>query len=55
MFMSTGFFVIFLLIPFQLLVPMTVYLFICSSLKERRAQALSGMGPSSNHSTERLP
>lgn len=41
MFMSTGFFIIFLLIPFQLLVPTTVYLFICSSLKERRVQALA--------------
>jgi hypothetical protein len=42
MFMATGFFIIFLLIPFQLLVPITVYLFICSSLKERRVQALAG-------------
>ncbi len=59
MFMSTGFFVIFLLVPFQLLVPITVYLFICSSLKERRAQALSAISPSadrsSGHSPERLP
>jgi len=55
MFMSTGFFVIFLLVPFQLLVPITVYLFICSLLKERRAQALAAVGPSSEHSPERLP
>ncbi len=36
-FMMTGLFVLLLIIPFQLLVPMTVYMFICSSLKERRA------------------
>lgn len=36
-FMMTGLFVLLLIIPFQVLVPMTVYLFICSSLKERRA------------------
>ena len=40
-FMMTGLFVLLLIIPFQLLAPMTVYMFICSSLKERRA-ALSG-------------
>ncbi|MCD8537059.1 MAG: hypothetical protein LRY56_06020 [Burkholderiaceae bacterium] len=40
-FMMTGLFVLLLIIPFQVLVPMTVYLFICSSLKERRA-ALDG-------------
>lgn len=40
-FMMTGLFVLLLIIPFQLLVPMTVYMFICSSLKERRA-AISG-------------
>lgn len=50
MFMSTGFFVIFLLIPFQLLVPITVYLFICSSLKERRAQELAESNPTSDAS-----
>lgn len=37
-FMMTGLFILLLIIPFQLLVPMTVYLFICSSLKERRAE-----------------
>lgn len=36
-FMMTGLFILMLIIPFQLLVPMTVYMFICSSLKERRA------------------
>lgn len=39
-FMMTGLFILLLIIPFQLLVPMTVYLFICSSLKERRQAAL---------------
>lgn len=38
-FMMTGLFVLVLIVPFQLLVPMTVYLFICSSLKERREQS----------------
>ena len=42
MFMSTGWFVIFLLIPFQILVPVTVYLFICGALKDRRVAALAG-------------
>ena len=41
-FMLTGLFILLLIIPFQLLVPMTVYLFICSSLKERRQAALAG-------------
>lgn len=41
-FMLTGLFVLLLIIPFQLLVPMTVYLFICSSLKERRQALLAG-------------
>lgn len=39
-FMMTGLFILLLIIPFQVLVPMTVYMFICSSLKERRAAAL---------------
>jgi hypothetical protein len=43
-FMLTGLFVMLLIIPFQLLVPMTVYLFICSSLKERRQALLEGNG-----------
>ena len=43
MFMSAGWFVIFLLIPFQILVPVTVYLFICGALKERRVQALASL------------
>jgi hypothetical protein len=37
-FMATGFFVVALIIPFQLLIAMTAYLFICSTLKERRLQ-----------------
>jgi glucose-6-phosphate-specific signal transduction histidine kinase len=41
-FMMTGLFILLLIIPFQLLVPMTVYMFICSSLKERKA---SEFGP----------
>jgi hypothetical protein len=41
-FMMTGLFVLLLITPFQLLVPMTVYMFICSSLKERRVQQLQG-------------
>lgn len=40
-FMMTGLFILLLIIPFQLLVPMTVYMVICSSLKERRAQLQS--------------
>ena len=39
-FVMTGFFILLLITPFQVLVPMTVYLFICSSLKERRVQEL---------------
>jgi glucose-6-phosphate-specific signal transduction histidine kinase len=38
--MMTGWMIILFLIPFQLLVAMTVYLFICSSLKERRKSML---------------
>jgi len=34
-FMATGFFMILALLPFQILTEVTVYLFICSSLKER--------------------
>jgi hypothetical protein len=37
-FMATGFFIVALIIPFQLLIAMTAYLFICSTLKERRMQ-----------------
>lgn len=37
LFMNTGLFILLLIIPFQLLVPMTVYMFICASLKERNA------------------
>ncbi len=37
-FMATGFFMIVALLPFQLLIAATAYLFICSSLKERHAQ-----------------
>jgi len=40
-FMMTSLFILILIVPFQLLVPMTVYLFICSSLKERRAAELT--------------
>lgn len=43
-FMMTGLFLLILIIPFQLLVPMTVYMFICSSLKERRAAMLAEPG-----------
>jgi hypothetical protein len=35
-FMMTGVFILLLITPFQLLVPMTAYLFICATLKERR-------------------
>jgi hypothetical protein len=35
--MGTGFFMILALLPFQILIAVTVYLFICSSLKERTA------------------
>ena len=42
MFMLTGRFVVFLLIPTQLLVPMTVYLFIFGAPKERRLEVLAG-------------
>jgi hypothetical protein len=35
---ATGFFMILALLPFQILIAVTVYLFICSSLKERNAQ-----------------
>jgi len=42
MFISNGRFVIFLLIPTQLLVPMTVYRFIIGALKERRIEAIAG-------------
>jgi hypothetical protein len=42
-FMLTGLFIVLLIIPFQLLVPMTVYLFICSSLKERRQAELDSL------------
>jgi len=34
-FMATGFFMILALLPFQILIAVTVYLFICSSLKAR--------------------
>lgn len=34
-FMATGFIMLVALLPFQLLIAVTVYLFICSSLKER--------------------
>ncbi|MDN4017923.1 hypothetical protein [Zwartia panacis] len=34
-FMATGFIMLVALLPFQLLISMTAYLFICSSLKER--------------------
>jgi uncharacterized BrkB/YihY/UPF0761 family membrane protein len=37
-FVATGFFMILALLPFQILIAVTVYLFICSSLKERDAQ-----------------
>jgi hypothetical protein len=36
LFMGTGLFILLLIVPFQLLVPMTVYMFICASLKDRR-------------------
>lgn len=36
-FVATGFFMILALLPFQILIAVTVYLFICSSLKERNA------------------
>lgn len=45
-FMMTGLFVLLLIIPFQLLVPMTVYMFICGSLKELRAEPESEKTPS---------
>lgn len=38
--MMTGWMILFLLIPFQLLIAMTAYLFICSTLKERRKNSL---------------
>ena len=41
LFMNTGLIILLLIIPFQLLVPMTVYMFICASLKERRAARLT--------------
>lgn len=41
LFMNTGLVILLLILPFQLLVPMTVYLFICASLKERRQLQLT--------------
>ena len=35
-FMATGFFMLVALLPFQILIAVTAYLFICSSLKERQ-------------------
>lgn len=40
-FIMTGWIILLLLIPFQLLIAMTAYLFICSTLKERRKNSLS--------------
>lgn len=37
-FMKTGLFILLLITPFQLLIPMTAYLFICATLKERRGR-----------------
>jgi len=52
-FMMTGLFVLILIVPFQLLVPMTVYMFICSSLKERRAAEVGPPDPNETRDTYR--
>lgn len=50
-FLLTGLFVLILIVPFQLLVPMTVYMFICSSLKERRAAEFGPPDPNETRDT----